>query len=127
MAILSGKAGTVTINKGQYQAVIKGVTSWELDYQGDAVETTGMSDGGKRTYIGGLTGWSGSVEFNVDSAATLPTPAAAVTFVLRDSGDAGANTYSGTAITTSVKVSTSVDSVVKCTVAFQGTGTLSIA
>lgn len=123
MAILSGKAGTVTINSG----AITGVTSWELDYQGDAIETTGMSDSGKRTYIGGLTGWSGSIEFNVHSAATLPTPAAAVTFALVDSGDSGANTYSGTAITTSMKVSTSVDGAVKCSVAFQGTGTLSIA
>lgn len=122
MANLSGKSGSATVG-GQ---AITDVTSWELDYKADAIDTTGMSDSGKKTFIGGLSEWSGSVEANLDGSQTLPTIGASAAVSLVDSADTGYNTYAGTAILTGMKFATSVDGAVKVTFTFQGSGTLSI-
>lgn len=123
MAVLSGKAGTVTYNS----ASVAHVSGWEIDYKGAAVDVTGMSDSGLKTFIGGLTEWSGSFDATLDGAYTLPTPAASVAIALVDSADTGYNTYTGTVVTTGVKITNSVDGAVKINVTFQGSGALGIA
>ncbi len=124
MARLSGKGGSVSIGGN-----IAGVTSWEIDYKGDAVDVTGMDSSGAKAFIAGLTEWSGSCEGFLESGATLPLPAAASnpSVSLVDSGDLGANTYTGDVIVTGVKYSTSVDGAAKFSITFQGTGALGIA
>ena len=122
MANLSGKQGSGTVG-GQ---AITDVTSWEIDYKADAIDVTGMSDSGKKAFIGGLSEWSGSLEANLDSGQTLPTIGAAAALSLVDSADSGYNTYAGTAILTGMKFSTSVEGAVKVSFTFQGTGTLGI-
>lgn len=123
MAALSGKQGSVTYAGTS----VSHISSWEIDYKGDAIDVTGMSDAGKKAFIGGLTEWSGSFDATLDGSYTLPTPAASVAISLVDSADSGYNTYSGTVITTGVKVTSKVDGAVTINVTFQGTGTLSIA
>jgi predicted secreted protein len=125
MARLSGKTGSVSFNA----APIVNINSIEVDYTGDAVEVTGMDDSGKRSYISGLTGWSGTFEGFLESTATLPLPGASAAIAIDMTGDvaASADNYSGTAIITGMKVSTTVDGAVKYSASFQGTGTLTIA
>jgi predicted secreted protein len=123
MAVLSGKEGSATVGG----TAITHLASWEIDYKGDAIDVTGMSESGKKAFIGGLTEWSGSMEFALDGGLALPTPATSVSVSLVDSADTGYNTYAGTAVITGVKPSTSVDGAVKCSVSFQGSGTLSIS
>jgi len=123
MARLSGKGGSASVGG----AAVLGVTSWEIDYKGEAVDVTGMDSSGAKQFVGGLTEWSGTIDGNLESGATLPTPAASVAVALVDSADTGYNTYSGTAIVTGVKPSTSVEGAVKYSITFQGTGALGIA
>lgn len=123
MARLSGKSGSASIG-----GAISNVSNWEIDYQGDAIDVTGMDSSGAREFIGGLTQWSGTVECHLDSAQALPTPSgAAVAVSLVDSADTGYNTYSGNVIVTGIRPRTAVDGNVQCTITFQGTGALSIA
>lgn len=123
MARLSGKGGSLSIGG----AAVLGVTSWEIDYKGEAVDVTGMDSSGAKAFVGGLTEWSFSCEGNLESGATLPTPAASVALSAVDSADTGYNTYTGTMIITGVKPTTSVDGAVKYSITAQGTGALGIA
>lgn len=124
MARLSGKGGSASIG-----GEVLGVTSWEIDYKGDAMDVTGMDSAGAKAFLAGLTEWAGSCDGFLESGATLPLPAAAVnpTISFVDSADAGANTYTGDVIVTGVKYSTSVDGAAKYAITFQGTGALDIA
>ena len=123
MARLSGKSGSAAVGG----AAVLGVSSWEIDYKGEAVDVTGMDSAGAKAFIGGLTEWSGTIEGTMEAGATMPTPAASVAVSLVDSTPSAANkTYSGTVITTGVKVSTSVEGAVKYSISFQGTAGLTI-
>lgn len=125
MARASGKAGTVTIatcGPGAYN----GVTSWEIDYKGDAIDVTGMSDAGVKAFIAGLTEWSGTVDLNWDTAQAAPTPALAGTISAVTGATGAYDTWAGAIIVTSAKVTIPVDGACKLSIAFQGTGVLSI-
>ncbi len=55
---MSGKDGSVNFSESSGY-----VKSWTLTYAGDALETSNFDDAsGGRTYIPGLTGWSGSYD-----------------------------------------------------------------
>jgi len=118
MARLHGKAGSVTFAGGSVTGV--GITSWTIDYKSAADETTGMDSSGAKTFIAGLTEWSGSFSGYYDTGKIAAGTTGSATFYLVA---AGAN-YAGTIIVTSFKVDTSVDGPIKITCDFQGTGTL---
>lgn len=123
MARASGKAGTATINAVGYN----GVTSWEIDYKGDAVDVTGMSDAGIKAFVGGLTEWSGSMDVNWDVAQANPTPGSIVAASFVTGATGAYDTWAGNVIVTSAKVTTPLEGAVKLSISFQGTGSLTIS
>ena len=123
MARLSGKAGEVKAD-ATVAATVYGVTNWEIDYKGDAIDTTGMDSAGAKVFIGGLTEISGTVECFHESDHELNTditPAATILVELYyATGDASA--WHGSAVVTDTKPTVQVDGAVKWSITFQGTG-----
>jgi len=136
MAILRGRDGTVSLAS---QSVGE-VKSWSISTEADTLETTSMGSGGWKTFIGSLQSWSGSVEVFLDddtavtagyntahdivSLVTDNTTGAAVALVLTD-GTSG-NTYTGSAIVTSVSVDVSSADLVTLNLDLTGSGALVI-
>lgn len=119
MSEISGKDGSVTLSGAQTY-----VKSWTLSYAGDALETTNFDDSsGGRTYIAGLTGWTGSYDALYSTANTV-VPSGSGTIYLRSStGTVGV--WSGSILITGMDVGTPRDGIVTQSYTFQGTGQLS--
>ena len=119
MAELSGKNGSVDLDGAEQY-----VKSWTLSYAGDALETTNFDDSsGGRTYIAGLTGWTGSYDALYSTANTV-VPSGSGTIYLRSStGTVGV--WSGSILITGMDVGTPRDGIVTQSYTFQGTGQLS--
>jgi len=128
MAHLSGKAGNVysTTAGGTLtgEVVVAGMKSWTIDYTSDALEATDFADAGLKTYIAGLSGWSGSFEGNKDGAPGL-TPGTSYVLDLRESATT-TQKYTGTALITGMHGTASVDGIVGLSYDFQGSGTLTV-
>jgi len=120
MAHLSGKAGAVTVAGSE----VKGIKSWTLDYVFEALETTDFEDGGVRSYIPGISGWSGSFEGAKDAAPTAI--GTEIALVLKES-DTANQQWSGQAILTAIHPTTGYDGLVSYSYDFQGTGSLTVA
>ena len=118
MAELSGKDGSVTLSGANTY-----VKNWTLSYVGDALETTNFDDSsGGRTYIAGLTGWTGSYDALYSTANTV-VPSGSGTIYLRSStGTVGV--WSGSILITGMDVGTPRDGIVTQSYTFQGTGAL---
>jgi len=122
---LSGKAGhvyaTITGTTTTLAVLVAGMKSWSLDYVADALETTDFADSGRRTYIVGLSGWSGSFEGYKDGV-----PLTLVSNALLELRETTTTTqkWTGAAIITGLHESVSVDGVVTMAYDFQGTGIL---
>jgi len=121
MAHTAGKGGNVNISGD-----ITGVRSWTLDYTVDMLDTTDFIDGAAtnaaRTFLPGLSGWSGSFEVVKGGApSALGTSSTPVTLKLEEDG-----TYfwQGSAFLTGIHATTSADGLVMYTYDFQGTGEL---
>lgn len=117
MAHANGQNGNVSFTN-----LTAGTKGWSLDYSADALETTDFADSGKRTYIAGLSGWSGSVDCVWDPANTAVPGDTATLTLTADTGD----TYAGTAIMTGLSLSVDVAGVNTVSYSFQGSGTLTI-
>jgi len=107
---------------------VLGITAWSLDYKGAADEQTGMDSSGNKTFLAGLTEWSGSFNGFWDSDETdilgdppLLNVSDTIELVLELTTGV---TYAGDAIVTGFKPEVSVDGVAKMSVEFQGTSTL---
>lgn len=111
-------------------ALVDGIKSWTIDYTLDTLDTTDFGDGAAtnaaRTFIAGLSGWSGSFEGYKDSAPDALSFGSAVTLILTESKTAG-QSWIGDAYITGVHPSVSVDGLVIYTYDFQGTGELTEA
>jgi len=117
---ITGQAGEVKVAA----STVAGIKSWTVDYVSDALETTDFADSGKRTYVVGLSGWSGSFEGFKDAAPT--SIGSLVALVLQESTTAG-QSWSGSGILTGSHETVAVDGVVTISYDFQGTGTLTAA
>jgi len=128
MARLSGKAGSVKADATMV-ALVYGVTSWELDYKGEAMDVTGMDSSGAKAFIGSLTEGTISFECFEDTDHPLNTdilPGLTILWEFRyASGDTSA--WHGSAIVTDLKPTVSVDGAVKWSVNAQCTGTFHYA
>jgi len=97
--------------------------AWGVDITADALETTGFADGGNRTYIRGLKGWTATAEGYVDGTnAVFPSDVGVkskLTLYLSDT-----MYYYGKAYLTGVSPSVSVDAVETQSLTFQGTSDL---
>lgn len=130
MARLHGQGGKVTIA----DVIIAGVTNWNIDVKGAADDATGMDSGGAKQFIAGLREWSGSLSgvwTHTGDGDSKSVSAAIGTVIALDLypgkvGDAyvAGCLYTGSAIMTGFKPEVPVDGVVKWSMDFQGTGTL---
>ena len=78
MAELSGYGGGLTFDwasvsdiGGNGSDATHNIYSWSAEISCDALEVTGFADGGQRTYIRGLRGWTATAEAYVDDSYPL--------------------------------------------------------
>ncbi len=126
MATLTGKAGVVQTGSN----AIAEVRSYSITQTGDTTESTSMGDSAK-TFEATLTEFSGSVDVFFDDTDTSGqvslTIGSSFTMNLAPEGTAsGAYKLSGTAIVTDVTRTAAHDGLVEMSIAFQGTGALTI-
>ena len=120
MAHLAGRTGMVYIGSD-----VTGCRSWSIDYTVDMLDTTDFADGAAtnsaRTFLPGLSGWSGSFEVVKDGAPNALSFSSSVTLKLEED-----TTYfwTGTAWITGVHATNLVEGLVMYSYNFQGTGEL---
>lgn len=120
MAERSGKNGSVS-----FTGASGSIHSWTISLVGDTLETTDFDDSsGGRSYIPGLTGWSGSFDcFFSTGNTTVPGTNATGTVILR-TGTGDSALFTGDIIVTGMDVTTPIDGIVTQSYTFQGTGTV---
>jgi len=123
---IHGRGGSVTWSSLTH--LDTRVNSWTLDITADTGETTAftLTSPYARTYIPGLTSWSGSYEARLDSD-DRPAHSDIGTTDPELKLYTGATYYKGSAILTGWSPSVPVDGVATATVSFQGTGNLVIS
>ena len=130
MATLTGNNGVVKIdNAGGTPTTVAEVRNFSVDMTSDTIETTVMGTD-QRTYVKGLSSWSGSADIYFDTgtfgniAALNPTAisvgAAPITIELYL--DTASKKLSGECIITGYTVNTSMDGLVEASISFQGSG-----
>ena len=137
MAILTGNNGQIKLSKTVGGSVdstkIAAVRNFSVELTRDTIENTTMGVD-VRTYINGMSSWSGSADIYFDSAATSghldyfpvlnPTQGTvgqgtvAVELYLNDS----AGKFNGNIIITGFTVNASMDGMVEASISFQGSG-----
>lgn len=139
MAILTGNNGSIKLSTAVGGAVnataIAAVRNFTVEMTRDTIETTTMSAASdSRTYINGLSSWSGSADIYFDPAAS--TGHLAVYPILNPtSGSVGQGTlsielylndssgkFAGSIIITGFTVNSSMDGMVEASISFQGSG-----
>lgn len=126
MAVFTGKAGVVQTGSN----ALAEVRSYSITQTGDTTESTSMGDSAK-TFEATLTEFSGSVDVffdDTDSSGQVSlTIGSSFTLNLAPEGTgSGAYKLSGSAIVTDITRTASHDGLVEMTIAFQGTGALTI-
>jgi len=107
---------------------VAGVRSWTMDYTVDTIDTTDFVDGAAtnaaRTFIPGLSSWSGSFEAIKDGA-----PLSLFSQVGIELAESATVTqmWLGNIILTAIHPNVSVDGVITYTYDFEGTGKLEVA
>jgi len=135
MAILTGNNGVVKLDAsvGGAVATIAAVRNFSVELTRDTIETTTMGVD-VRTYLNGLSSWSGSADIYFDPAASTGTIATHA--VLNPtSGTVGQSTltvelfcadaagkFSGEVIITGFTVNSTMDGMVEASISFQGSG-----
>ena len=107
------------------------VTGWTLTQSSSTIENTELSDT-TRSYLSGLSEYSGTVDCHWDETDTngqvACTIGASVALYFYPEGATSGDTYfSGTALVTGITRNASVDSLVESSLTFQGTGALAIS
>jgi predicted secreted protein len=135
MAILTGNNGVVKLDAsvGGSVATIAAVRNFSIELTRDTIETTTMGVD-VRTYLTGLSQWSGSADIYFDPASSTGTIAthavlnptsgtvgqATLTVELYLADTAGK--FSGEVIITGFTVNSSMDGMVEASISFQGSG-----
>jgi predicted secreted protein len=135
MAILTGNNGVVKLDAsvGGSVATIAAVRTFSIELTRDTIETTTMGVD-VRTYLNGLSSWSGTADIYFDPAASTGTIATHA--VLNPtSGTVGQGTlsvelylndtagkFAGECIITGFTVNSSMDGMVEASISFQGSG-----
>lgn len=138
MAAYHGKQGKITFAAG----TTTNLTGWTLDTTAEVADSTVMNNTAVlssthwRDYTPGFKAWTATVEIILDDTTWDPSIATdfgdedGAALVLHGSlTDSAAVTrkYSGTAFITGISVTVDKDDVARCTYAFQGSSTLSVA
>lgn len=135
MAILTGNNGVLKLDSsvGGSVATIANVRNFTVELTRDTIENTTMGVD-VRTYVNGLSSWSGSADIYFDPAASTGTVAthavlnptsgtvgqSTLTIELYLDGSAGK--FSGEVIITGFTVNSSMDGMVEASISFQGSG-----
>jgi len=123
MATHTGSEGTVKIGSD----VLGSIRSYTIESTGETIEnsTMGLS---ARTYVAGLTTFTGSFEVyfdETDTAQSAVDAGASVTFSVYPEGDeAGDTYYTGSGIVTGRSITASFDGMVEMSLSVQGSGAL---
>lgn len=121
MARIHGKLGSVAFSS--YSGGV-GITNWSIDYKAAADDATGMDSAGVKEFLAGLTEWSGSFSGEYDSTQGKLAPGGAAASATFTGGSGTTIAYTGNIIVTSFKIDSAIDSVIKFSCDFQGTGGL---
>ena len=123
MATHTGSEGTVKIGSD----VLGSIRSYTIESTGETIEnsTMGLS---ARTYVAGLTTFTGSFDVyfdETDTAQSAVDAGASVTFSVYPEGDeAGDTYYTGSGIVTGRSITASFDGMVEMSLSIQGSGAL---
>lgn len=134
MAILTGNDGSLVVGS----TTVAALRNFSVEQTADTIETTTM---GKetRTYVRGLSAWSGSADLYFDPAQTSTStffPAVAggavgdspVTLKAYVKDDASNDVaFTGTVVITGFTVNSAMDGIVEASVSFQGSGPLNFS
>jgi predicted secreted protein len=135
MAILTGNNGVVKLDAsvGGSVATIANVRNFSVELTRDTIETTTMGVD-VRTYLNGLSSWSGSADIYFDPASSTGTIATHA-ILNPTSGTVGQSTltvelyladtagkFSGEVIITGFTVNSTMDGMVEASISFQGSG-----
>jgi len=135
MATLTGNNGKITVGGTE----VLNVRNFSVDLTADTIETTTMGVDA-RTYLKGLSSWSGSADVYVDTnhltgganviaqlmvtGGVVGDSTAAIVLALDSSGGTLLKKLSGNAIITGFTVNSSMDGMVEGSISFQGSGAL---
>ena len=134
MAILTGNNGVVKIdNASGTPTAVAAVRNFSVEITSDTIETSTMSID-VRTYVKGMSSWSGSADIYFDPAnytgganviAALNPTSAAVgsgTVTVELFLDGTASKFAGECLITGFTVNSSMDGMVEASISFQGSG-----
>ena len=126
MAVFSGKAGVVQTGSN----ALAEVRSYSITQTGDTTESTSMGDSAK-TFEATQTEFNGSIDLYFDDTDTSGqvslTIGSSFTMNLGPEGTrSGSYKLSGSGIVTEKTITATHDGLVEMTIAFQGTGALTI-
>ena len=128
MARIAGYGGSFTFN-----TLAVGITEWEVNAEGEALDATGMDSAGVAAYIKGITRWSGRAagKWDSDEALIHGDPPAATDLAPGNTGTVhlnistgAAHDYEGSIIITALRVTAPLEGIITWEVTFQGTGAL---
>jgi predicted secreted protein len=139
MAILTGNNGSIKLSTAVGGAVnstaLAAVRNFSIELTRDTIETTTMGLD-VRTYLNGLSSWSGSADIYFDSSGSAPGHLSTYPILNPTSGTVGQGTlavelylkdaegkFNGNIIVTGFTVNATMDGMVEASISFQGSGT----
>jgi hypothetical protein len=117
----TGKTGSVIVGG----TTISGIGRWQLECQGEVVETTNFGSGGHRTYVFSVDGWVGFFE-GLKDAAPLGI-GSQVAIVLRETSMNADQSFAGQVLIRAAAVQIARDGSVRYRYAFAGVGAITMA
>lgn len=149
MAILAGNNGVFQLkNYAGTLTAVSNIRNISIEIKSDTIETTSMGQD-YRTYVKGLSSWSGSADIYFDQAQFPTSSTSGLTTLNPTYGVVGstaptgnfkvylgstgatdnntANSFTGDCIITGFSVKSSMDGIVEASVSFQGTGQIVFA
>lgn len=149
MAILAGNNGVFQLKN--YAGTLTGVSNIRnisIEIKTDTIETSAMGQD-SRTYVKGMSSWSGSADIYFDASQFPTSSSSGLTTLNPTYGSVGtaaptgnfkvylgstggtdnntANSFTGDCIITGFSVKSSMDGLVEASVSFQGTGAIVFA
>ena len=135
MALITGNDGQLVVGS----TTVAALRNFSVEFKKDTIETTAMGNDAK-TYIDGLSSWSGSADvwfdtatdglastaagvFNLTTSTVGADPVIAKFYVKQDASTADI-AYTGTCVVTGYSVKSKHDGLVEASISFQGSGKL---
>ena len=119
---ITGKNGALSVDNGTSN--VAQLVSWTITQTADTVEASYMGEDWKCVKPG-MFSWEGSAEAVFDTAEVYPTIGAVVDIIAYETGTT--QTYSGSAIITSIETAAGVEDMITTSLSFVGDGTLTTA